>query len=259
MRVVILPSELKASNFAANIIGKFISEKEKAVLGLATGSSTILTYKALIKKYEQREISFKTVTTFNLDEYMGLHPDHPQSYRHYMNSNLFNHIDINYKNVFIPECFDDDYVKSCENYESLLKRHGGIDIQVLGIGTNGHIGFNEPTSSLSSRTRVKTLTQNTLENNSRFFKENETQPSLAITVGIGTIMEAKQILLLGLGKYKSTAIAEVIEGPVSSFFPGSILQQHKNVIVVVDKHAASDLKLYDYYIHTEKMHQEYMC
>ena len=259
MRVVILPSELEASNFAANIIGKFISEKEKAVLGLATGSSTVLTYKALIKKYEQREISFKTVTTFNLDEYMGLHPDHPQSYRHYMNSNLFNHIDINYKNVFIPECFDDDYVKSCENYESLLKRHGGIDIQVLGIGTNGHIGFNEPTSSLNSRTRVKTLTQNTIENNSRFFKGNETQPTLAITMGIGTIMDAKQILLLGLGKHKSQAVAEIIEGPVSSFFPGSILQLHKNVIVVVDKHAASDLKLYDYYIHTEKMHQAYTC
>ena len=259
MRVVILPSELEASNFAANIIGKFISEKEKAVLGLATGSSTVLTYKALIKQYEQREISFKSVTTFNLDEYVGLSPDHPQSYRHYMNSNLFNHIDINYKNVFIPECFDDDYVKSCENYESLLKRHGGIDIQVLGIGTNGHIGFNEPTSSLNSRTRVKTLTQNTIENNSRFFKDNETQPTLAITMGIGTIMEAKQILLLGLGKHKSQAVAEIIEGPVSSFFPGSILQLHKNVIVVVDKHAASDLKLYDYYIHTEKMHQEYTC
>ena len=259
MRVVILPSELEASNFAANIIGKYISDEEKAVLGLATGSSTVLAYKALIKNYEQRQISFKSVTTFNLDEYVGLNPEHPQSYRHYMNNKFFDHIDINYKNVFIPECFDDDYVTSCENYESMIKRHGGIDIQLLGIGTNGHIGFNEPTSSLNSRTRVKTLTQNTIENNSRFFKENETQPSLAITVGIGTIMEAKQILLLGLGKHKSKAISEVIEGPVSSFFPGSILQQHKNVIVVIDKHAASDLKLYDYYIHTEKMHQEYMC
>ena len=169
MRVVILPSELEASNFAANIIGKYISDKEKAVLGLATGSSTVLTYEALIKKYEQREISFKSVTTFNLDEYVDLEPGHPQSYRHYMNSKFFDHIDINYKNVFIPECFDDDYLETCENYESTIKRHGGIDIQVLGIGTNGHIGFNEPTSSLNSRTRVKTLTQNTIENNSRFF------------------------------------------------------------------------------------------
>ncbi len=224
MRVVILPSELEASNFAANIIGKFISEKEKAVLGLATGSSTVLAYKALIKKYEQREISFKSVTTFNLDEYVGLSPDHPQSYRQYMNSKLFDHIDINYKNVFVPKCFDDDYDTSCENYESMIKIHGGI-----------------------------------VENNSRFFKDNETQPTLAITMGIGTIMEAKQILLLGLGKHKSQAVTEIIEGPVSSFFPGSILQLHKNVIVIVDKHAASELKLYDYYIHTEKMHQAYTC
>jgi len=259
MRVVILPSKLEASNFAANIIGKYISDKENAVLGLATGGSTILTYEALIKKYKQEQISFKSVTTFNLDEYVGLSPNHPQSYRHYMNNKFFDHIDINYKNVFIPECFDDDYLSTCEKYESTIKRRGGIDIQLLGIGTNGHIGFNEPTSSLNSRTRVKTLTQSTIENNSRFFKENETQPSLAITMGIGTIMEAKQILLLGVGQHKSKAIAEVIEGPVTSFFPGTVLQQHKNAIVVVDKHAASDLKLYDYYIHTEEMNQKYMC
>ena len=259
MRVVILPSKLEASNFAANIIGKYISDQENAVLGLATGGSTILTYEALIKKYKQEQISFKSVTTFNLDEYVGLSPNHPQSYRHYMNNKFFDHIDINYKNVFIPECFDDDYLATCEKYESTIKRRGGIDIQLLGIGTNGHIGFNEPTSSLNSRTRVKTLTQSTIENNSRFFKENETQPSLAITMGIGTIMEAKQILLLGIGQHKSKAIAEVIEGPISSFFPGSTLQQHKNVTVVLDKHAASDLKLYDYYIHTEEMNQKYMC
>jgi glucosamine-6-phosphate deaminase len=257
MRVIILPSKLEVSNFAANIIGKYISDKEKAVLGLATGCSTILTYEALIKKCKQEQISFKSVTTFNLDEYVGLSPDHPQSYRHYMNNKFFDHIDINYKNVFIPECFDDDYLATCEKYESTIKRRGGIDIQLLGIGTNGHIGFNEPTSSLNSRTRIKTLTQNTIENNSRFFKNNETLPTLAITMGIGTIMEAKQILLLGLGKHKSQAVAEIIEGPVSSFFPGSILQLHKNVIVALDKHAASDLKLYDYYIHTEKMHQAY--
>ena len=259
MRVVILPSKLEASNFAANIIGKHISDQENAVLGLATGGSTILTYEALIKKYKQEQISFKSVTTFNLDEYVGLSPNHPQSYRHYMNNKFFDHIDINYKNVFIPECFDDDYLATCEKYESTIKRRGGIDIQLLGIGTNGHIGFNEPTSSLNSRTRVKTLTQSTIENNSRFFKENETQPSLAITMGIGTIMEAKQILLLGIGQHKSKAIAEVIEGPVTSFFPGTVLQQHKNAIVVVDKHAASDLKLYDYYIYTEEMNQKHMC
>ena len=146
-------------------------------------------------------------------------------YGEYVNKML----DIDHKKTYIPECFNKDYELSCENYESTIKSLGGIDIQVLGIGTNGHIGFNEPTSSLNSRTRVKTLTQNTIENNSRFFKDNETQPSLAITMGIGTIMEAKNILLIGLGKHKSKAVAEVIEGPLSAFCPGSALQNHENV------------------------------
>ena len=129
----------------------------------------------------------------------------------------------------------------------------------MGIGSNGHIGFNEPTSSLQSRTRVKTLTKNTLSKNARFFEANERQPSLAITMGIGTIMEAKNILLIGLGKHKSKAVAEVIEGPLSAFCPGSALQNHENVTVILDKLAAADLKLYDYYIQTEKMKSEYNC
>ncbi len=255
MRVVILPSELKASDFAAKLICEFISHKENAVLGLATGSSTVLTYKVLIEQCKKEQISFKKVSTFNLDEYIGLGPNHTQSYRHYMDSKLFNHIDINIKNTYIPECFNNEFALSCNNYESMINNHGGIDIQVLGIGTNGHIGFNEPTSSLNSRTRVKTLTENTIKYNSRFFDKTEIQPKLAITMGIGTIMEAKQIILLGLGKHKSKAIADTVEGPITSFCPASILQQHSDVVVVIDEHAASELKLYDYYIHTEKMHQ----
>ena len=259
MRVVILPSEKEASSFAAEFIENFIVDKENVTLGLATGSSVLLTYEALINKHRSNDLTFKNTTTFNLDEYVGLKPGHSQSYRHYMNNKLFNHIDIDKKNTYIPECFNKDYELCCENYESKIKLIGGIDLQLLGLGTNGHIGFNEPTSSLSSRTRVKTLTENTIVNNARFFNADEFQPSIAVTMGIGTIMEAENILLIGLGKNKSKAVADLVEGPISSFCPGSALQNHQNVVIVLDNLAASDLKLYDYYIHTEKMYREYMC
>ena len=258
MRVVILPAEKEASDFAADFIEKFIARKNNSVLGLATGSSVLLTYDALIEKYNTGDLSFKKVTTFNLDEYVGLDPNHKQSYRHYMKQKLFNHIDIREKNIHIPECLDGDFESTCENYESKIKSHGSIDLQLLGVGSNGHIGFNEPTSSLNSRTRVKTLTENTIKNNARFFDKSETQPSIAITMGIGTIMEAKNILLLGLGQHKSKAVADLVEGPLSSFCPGSVLQNHENAVIVLDQLAASNLKLYDYYIHSEKMNVEYM-
>ena len=259
MRVVILQNEKEASSFAAEFIENFIVNKKNAVLGLATGSSVLLTYETLIKKHNSDGLSFKDITTFNLDEYVGLKPEHSQSYRHYMNNKLFNHIDIDKKNTNIPECFNNDYELCCENYESKIKSVGGLDLQLLGLGTNGHIGFNEPTSSLSSRTRVKTLTENTIANNARFFNDDELQPSIAVTMGIGTIMEAENILLIGLGKHKSKAVADLVEGPISSFCPGSALQNHQNVVIVLDNLAASDLKLYDYYIHTERMYLKFMC
>jgi len=259
MRVVILPSEKEASSFAAEFIENFIVNKKNAALGLATGSSVLLTYKTLIKKHNSDGLSFKDITTFNLDEYVGLKPGHSQSYRHYMNNKLFNHIDIDKKNTNIPECFNNDYELCCENYESKIKSIGGLDLQLLGLGTNGHIGFNEPTSSLSSRTRVKTLTENTVANNARFFDDKEFQPSIAVTMGIGTIMDAANIILIGLGKHKSKAVADLVEGPISSFCPGSALQNHQNVVIVLDSLAASGLKLYDYYIHTEKMYLKFMC
>ena len=259
MRVVILPSEKEASSFAAEFIENFIVDKENVTLGLATGSSVLLTYEALINKHRTNDLTFKNTTTFNLDEYVGLKPGHTQSYRHYMNNKLFNHIDIDKKNTYIPECFNKDYELCCENYESKIKSIGGVDLQLLGLGTNGHIGFNEPTSSLSSRTRVKTLTENTVANNARFFDDKEFQPSIAVTMGIGTIMDADNIILIGLGKHKSKAVADLVEGPISSFCPGSALQNHQNVVIVLDSLAASELKLYDYYIHTEKMYLKFMC
>ena len=259
MRVVILPTEDKASNFAGQFIADYMNNNKNPVVGLATGSSVLLTYKALIKKHKEDRLSFKNLVTFNLDEYVGLPLNHAQSYRNYMKKELFDHIDIDQNNAFIPECFDDNFELACSNFEDEIKKFGGIGLQLLGIGSNGHIGFNEPTSSLQSRTRVKTLTKNTLSKNARFFEANERQPSLAITMGIGTIMEAKNILLIGLGKHKSKAVAEVIEGPLSAFCPGSALQNHENVTVILDKLAAADLKLYDYYIQTEKMKSEYNC
>ena len=259
MRVVILPTEGEASNFAGQFIADYMNNNKNPVVGLATGSSVLLTYKALIQRHKEGRLSFKNLVTFNLDEYVGLPLNHAQSYRNYMKKELFDHIDINQNNAFIPECFDDNFELACANFEDEIKKIGGIGLQLLGIGSNGHIGFNEPTSSLQSRTRVKTLTKNTLSKNARFFEANERQPSLAITMGIGTIMEAKNILLIGLGEHKSKAVAEVIEGPLSAFCPGSALQNHENVTVILDKLAAADLKLYDYYIQTEKMKSEYNC
>jgi len=259
MRVVILPTEVEASNFAAQFIAEFIKNNKSPVVGMATGGSVVLTYEALIAMHQLEEISFNEATTFNLDEYLGLPPNHAQSYRNYMNQKLFDHIDIEPRNTFIPECFDDNFDLACSNYENEIQKHGGIGLQLLGVGSNGHIGFNEPTSSLQSRTRVKTLTKSTLSKNSRFFEVSENQPSLAITMGIGTIMEANNILLIGLGKHKSKAVADVIEGPLSAFCPGSVLQNHQNATIVLDKVAASNLKLYDYYIQTEKMKSEYNC
>ena len=259
MRVVILPNEVEASNFACQFIADYINNNKNPVVGLATGSSVLLTYEALIKKHQLGELSFKETLTFNLDEYLGLPPNHVQSYRNYMNRKLFDHVDIDQNNTFVPECFDDNFDLACTNYEAEIKKHGGIGLQLLGVGSNGHIGFNEPTSSLQSRTRVKTLTQNTLSKNARFFKTSEYQPSQALTMGIGTIMEADNILLIGLGKHKSEAVADVIEGPLTAFCPGSVLQYHQNVTIILDKLAASNLKLYDYYIQTEKRKSEFNC
>ena len=259
MRIVILPTELEASNFAGQFIADYINDNNNPVIGLATGGSVLLTYDALISSHEEGKLSFSKTVTFNLDEYIGLEPNHNQSYRQYMKKKLFDHIDIDQNKTFIPECFDNNFDLACSHYENEINRHGGIGLQLLGIGSNGHIGFNEPTSSLQSRTRVKTLTKNTLSKNARFFESHENQPSLAITMGIGTIMEAKNILLLGLGKHKSKAVADVIEGPLSAYCPGSVLQNHQNATIVLDQHAASDLKLYDYYIQTEKMKSKYNC
>jgi glucosamine-6-phosphate deaminase len=243
MEIIIQRTAEAATNVAAQIIARLLREKPEAVLGLATGSTPLLLYRKLITM----KLDWRKVTTFNLDEYIGLPPTHPQSYHSFMWKNLFQHVNITKKNVHIPDGLAKDIPKFCARYEKQIRAAGGIDLQVLGIGTEGHIGFNEPTSSLVSRTRIKTLALQTRKDNARFFGSEQQVPHHCITMGIGTIMEARQNLLLAFGKGKAHAIAEAVEGPVSSLNPASVLQMHSTVKVFLDAGAASLLKQKDYY------------
>jgi len=193
------------------------------------------------------KLDWSRITTFNLDEYVGISPQHPQAYHSFMWDKLFRHLNIPIKNVNIPDGLANNVPAYCESYEKKIKAAGGIDLQLLGIGTNGHIGFNEQTSSLASRTRIKTLTPQTRKDNSRFFGSEDAVPHHVITMGIGTIMESRHCLLLAFGKKKARAIAEAVEGPISSMSPASVLQMHPRVTVCLDEEAASELKLGDYY------------
>ena len=232
---------------SADICCDEIRRKPNTVLGLATGTTPLTLYLELIRRNKAKEVSFKHVTTFNLDEYVGLPPDNPQSYRYFMNANLFKHIDIDLRNTHVPEGMAENPLNVGPHYELKIQLSGGIDLQVLGIGSNGHVGFNEPTSSLGSRTRVKTLTEQTVKDNSRFFKPGEFQPRLAITMGIKTIMEARRIILLATGKNKARAVANAVEGPVAAACPASALQFHQKTTLIIDEEAASELKMGEYY------------
>ncbi len=243
MEIIIQPTHQKATEVAARIIARLLSEKPTAVLGLATGSTPLALYQMLIAM----NLDWSRVTTFNLDEYVGLPRNHAQSYHSFMWENLFKQINIAKENVHIPDGNAQDIPSFCREYEKRILAAGGIDLQVLGIGTDGHIGFNEPTSSLASRTRIKTLTQQTCRDNARFFGSKESVPHHVITMGIGTIMEARQNLLLAFGQNKSRAIAEAVEGPITSTNPASILQMHPEVKVILDEPAATELKRADYY------------
>jgi len=243
MEIIIQPTADAATQVAARIIEKLLREKPDAVLGLATGSTPLPLYQALIAM----NLDWSKVTTFNLDEYIGLPREHPQSYHSFMWENLFQHINIQEANVHIPDGNAKDIPLFCRQYEEQIQAAGGIDLQLLGIGTDGHIGFNEPTSSLASRTRIKTLTQQTCKDNARFFGSEAEVPKHVITMGIGTIMEARQNLLLAFGANKSKAIAEAVEGPITSINPASVLQMHPVAKVCIDEPAASQLKRADYY------------
>jgi glucosamine-6-phosphate deaminase len=227
----------------AEVIAAEMKVTPHFVLGLATGSTPETCYAELIKMNKAGEISFKTAITFNLDEYVGLPPEHDQSYRCFMNKKLFDHVDIPKEATHLPDGMAADVDAFCEKYEEMMDSVGGVDVQVLGIGQNGHIGFNEPGSSLASRTRRVKLTKNTIQANARFFEKAEDVPTEAITMGIGTILEARKILLLASGANKTDAVAAALEGPVSVSCPASALQLHPDVTWVIEKEAAAGLKL----------------
>lgn len=248
MEVIIKSDAQAASVAAARVVARLVREKPNAVLGLATGSTPLTLYKELIRLHREEGLDFSAVRTFNLDEYIGLEKEHPQSYYTFMWENLFSQINIKPENVHIPDGMAADVPASCAAYEREIVAAGGIDLQVLGIGSDGHIGFNEPTSSFASRTRIKTLTRQTVADNARFFDGDEAKvPHHCITMGIGTIMDARMNLMLAFGAGKAGAISTMVEGPVASMMPASILQHHPAAKVFIDEAAASELKLFDYY------------
>lgn len=248
MEVIIQPTYTQLVAVSAKIIRDALEKKPNLVLGLATGSTPIGLYDALARMHITEGLDFSSTTTFNLDEYVGIQPDHPYSYHTFMATHFFSAVNIPPENCHIPQSTAEAHEEFCEKYEAAIVAAGGIDIQVLGIGKDGHIGFNEPSSSLGSRTRIKTLTQSTLEANAPHFGGTvDAVPKMAITMGVGTIMEARQCLLMASGESKAEAIARAVEGPITAEVPASVLQMHPRTIVIIDDAAASQLKRVDYY------------
>ena len=238
MKLIVVNNYEELSKVAAKEFSKIIKEKENAVLGLATGGSPVGMYKELIRMYEQKELNFSKITTVNLDEYIGLNPEHNQSYRYFMNNNLFNHINIDKSNTFVPNGLAEDLEAQCKEYDQKISELGGIDIQLLGVGNNGHIAFNEPNSELSSGTHIISLTDNTIEANARFFDNIDDVPRKAITMGVGGIIKAKKIILIASGESKAEAIKGIFSGKITTANPATMLQMHRDVTVIVDEAAA---------------------
>ncbi|MEL7045650.1 MAG: glucosamine-6-phosphate deaminase [Pseudomonadota bacterium] len=247
MRVLILDSKSEVEKTVAACIADRVMRQPDCVLGLATGSSLVPVYAHLVSQAKAAKLSFADVKTFNLDEYLGLTPDHPLSFAAYMREQLFSHLDFNEEYTRLPSCLHARDAESVANrYETSIRAIGGIDLQLLGIGENGHIGFNEPYSSLSSRTRVKTLCEATLQRNSAL-ENTDRLPSAALTVGIGTILDAREIVVIACGENKASAIAAAIQGPVRARCPASVLQLHQRVTYVLDPDAASQLDDAEYF------------
>lgn len=231
------------SRITANIISAQIIMKPDCVLGLATGSSPEGTYAQLVEWYKKGDLDFSQVTSVNLDEYRGLSGDNDQSYRYFMNTHLFDHVNIDKSRTFVPNGLEPDSEKACREYDAVVEATGGVDLQLLGIGHNGHIGFNEPAKEFCKNTQCVDLTESTIEANKRFFEKEEDVPRQAYTMGIGTIMRAKKILLVASGEGKADIIAKAFTGPITPEVPASILQLHNDVTVVCDKAAMSKIKL----------------
>lgn len=247
MEVIIKNDYEAVCDEGAAIIRKAWEKKKNLVLGLATGNTPLGVYRRLITFFQKGEMDFSEVQSFNLDEYLGLEEGNPRSYAYYMDHHLFSQVNIKRENIHRLAGKPGDIEGHCREYEEAIRSLGGIDIQLLGIGRNGHIGFNEPCSSLASRTRVKTLTRETIEDNTKNFPPGEKTPHFVLTMGIGTVMEARLILLLASGEAKRTAIHQAVEGPVTASVPASILQIHPDVKLVVDEASSALLTKQDYY------------
>jgi len=247
MEIIIKLTAAEAQQEAATILRRLIQSKPDSVLGLATGSTPIPVYAALVQMHARDELDFSRIVTFNLDEYVGLAPDHPCSYREFMRHHLFGKVNLAPKNIHFPDGLAKDIPAHCAAYEAAIVSVGGIDLQLLGIGRDGHIGFNEPSSSLASRTRIKTLTPQTVKDNAKCFGSPDKVPRHVITMGVGTIMDTRRCLLLATGEAKADAVAHMAEGPVTADLPASILQMHPACTLVVDEPAASKLKRQEYY------------
>ena len=248
MEIIIQPTPKAGSIIAAQIIATLVRRKPDCVLGLATGSTPLATYRELARMRREEGLDFSNVTTFNLDEYVGLPPEHSQSYHAFMDEHFFRHVNVMGSRIHIPDGMARDIPAECARYEAAIVAAGGIDLQLLGIGTDGHIGFNEPSSSLASRTRIKTLTERTRADNARFFAGDLKQvPLHCITMGVGTIMASREVLLLAFGANKADAVTAAVEGPITAMNPASILQMHPVAKCITDEPAAEKLARREYY------------
>ena len=239
MRIIITKNYDDMSQKAANIISAQMITKPNCVLGLATGSTPIGTYKVLVDRYNNGDLDFSQVSTVNLDEYRGLTHDNDQSYYYFMMNNLFKHVNIDINRTHVPDGTIEDADKACADYEEIVKSYGGVDLQLLGLGHNGHIGFNEPASEFPKATHCVDLQESTIQANARFFEKIEDVPTQAYTMGLGTIMAAKKVLLIASGKDKAEIVKKAFFGPVVPEVPASILQMHQDVTIVIDEDAAS--------------------
>ena len=247
MEVIIRPDTASAADLTAHVIADALRAKPNLVLGLATGRTMERLYARLAQLHAEEGLSFAQIRTFNLDEYIGLPASDKHSYRHYMNEHLFNKVDIDLANTHLPNGVADNIDEECADYERRINDCGGIDLQILGIGNTGHIGFNEPLSAMYSRTRAKALTPQTVAQNSPLFDNPEDMPRRAITMGVGTILDARRCLLLATGQEKAGIIAKAVEGPVTSMISASAMQLHPKCTVIIDEPAASQLQQPDYY------------
>lgn len=248
MEVIIQPSAQAATKLVARVIAKELRANPNIVLGLATGGTMEAVYRTLVEMHRTEGLDFSLCCTFNLDEYVGLAPENECSYRYYMNHHLFNHVNIDLRNTHVPDGMATDLAAACRKYEDTIVNMGGIDLQLLGIGQDGHIGFNEPLSSLRSRTRPKALSPTTISQNVRYFDgDRKRMPKRALTMGVGTILDSKRCIMLAIGESKADVIAKAIEGPITAMISASALQLHPHCTIVGDGAASLKLKEVDYY------------